>query len=345
MTPQGHVDLEKLSLPDGISISKISGPIPERKYFPCKPAPPAEPEPKTGFPWSQPPPPSFGGAPAFSQSSFAGFPMAGSQFGGRGPMPPTFGGAGGGIEQSLNGGGVNPNVIVVDTNSLTTREEEERIRKEEEKGRSKKKKKKTAAEATPVPAPTSAAPAAKDWTPSNYGGYTPPAGGGGGGQVLIKSVNGKVVITPVPGTGSNPPLQSAAATPIVNGGRAMTMPQMTNGVVGNPPTPGIIQANQVDSVAVNGGEEGGKVGGGDDKAGEEDSSKKKNRKKRKNAEDKIEEINSIFAPRDGLDLSCEMDAADREIEQFKQFCFNSVPLQNRAKVNFDVKNIAFKKKN
>jgi hypothetical protein len=47
--------------------------------------------------------------------------MAGSQFGGRGPMPPTFGGAGGGIEQSLNGGGVNPNVIVVDTNSLTTR--------------------------------------------------------------------------------------------------------------------------------------------------------------------------------------------------------------------------------
>ena len=40
----------------------------------------------------------------------------------------------------------------------------------------------------------------------------------------------------------------------------------------------------------------------------------------------------------------DMDAADREIEQFKQFCFNSVPVQNRAKVNFDVKNIAFKKK-
>ena len=40
----------------------------------------------------------------------------------------------------------------------------------------------------------------------------------------------------------------------------------------------------------------------------------------------------------------DMDAADREIEQFKQFCFNSVPVQNRAKVNFDVKNISFKKK-
>ena len=54
---------------------------------------------------------------------------------------------------------------------------------------------------------------------------------------------------------------------------------------------------------------------------------------------------SIFAPKDGLDLNGDMDATDREIEQFKQFCFNSVPIQNRAKVNFDVKNIAFKKKN
>jgi hypothetical protein len=34
---------------------------------------------------------------------------------------------------------------------------------------------------------------------------------GGGGQVLIKSVNGKVVITPVPGTGNNPPLPPAPA--------------------------------------------------------------------------------------------------------------------------------------
>ena len=42
----------------------------------------------------------------------------------------------------------------------------------------------------------------KEWTPAQYGGYVPPSGGGGGGQVLIKSVNGKVVITPVPGTGA-----------------------------------------------------------------------------------------------------------------------------------------------
>jgi hypothetical protein len=39
-----------------------------------------------------------------------------------------------------------------------------------------------------------------------------------------------------------------------------------------------------------------------------------------------------------------MDDAEREIEAFKRFCFDSVPLQQKTKVNFDVKNIAFKKK-
>ena len=51
---------------------------------------------------------------------------------------------------------------------------------------------------------------------------------------------------------------------------------------------------------------------------------------------------SIFAPRSE---DCgEMDPADREIEQFKLFCRDSVPVQNRTKVSFDVRNIAFKKK-
>ena len=51
---------------------------------------------------------------------------------------------------------------------------------------------------------------------------------------------------------------------------------------------------------------------------------------------------SIFAPKD---IDCdEMDDAEREIEAFKRFCFDSVPLQQKTKVNFDVKNIAFKKK-
>ena len=40
----------------------------------------------------------------------------------------------------------------------------------------------------------------------------------------------------------------------------------------------------------------------------------------------------------------DLDPADREIEQFKLFCRDSVPVQNRTKVSFDVRNIAFKKK-
>ena len=51
---------------------------------------------------------------------------------------------------------------------------------------------------------------------------------------------------------------------------------------------------------------------------------------------------SIFAP--SSEDCGEMDAADREIEQFKLFCRDSVPVQNRTKVSFDVRNIAFKKK-
>ena len=57
----------------------------------------------------------------------------------------------------------------------------------------------------------------------------------------------------------------------------------------------------------------------------------------------LEDLNSIFDP-GNTDFSGEMDAADREIEQFKLFCRDSVPVQNRTKVSFDVRNIAFKKK-
>ena len=146
------------------------------------------------------------------------------------------------------------------------------MRKEEEKGgkKNKKKKKNTNAESTttsapPPPASTAGAgpPASKEWTPSKYGGYTPPASGGGGGQVLIKSVNGKVVITPVPGTGNNPPLTSASATtvsvpasPTVNGRlpqapAVATSPALTNGFGSiTSPTQGIIQVNKMDWVKI-----------------------------------------------------------------------------------------------
>ena len=107
------------------------------------------------------------------------------------------------------------------------------MRREEEKGKKKKKGKKTGQESLPgvsvfgatnpypgvMPVPAPAEPK-KEWNPAMYGGYDPQAGVGGGGQVLIKSVNGRVIITPVPGTGNNPPLP----TPVESRPPAPTKP-------------------------------------------------------------------------------------------------------------------------
>jgi len=324
----------------------------------------------------------------------------------------------------------------------------------------------------PAPKPE---PRKSEWTPAQYGGYTPPASGGGSGRVLIKSVNGKVVITPVPDSGApaptsaannppppqpqpnkrppaarkptpahpapQPPRPTPAPAPVrqqvpppqLTAARKIikrpnlpsTSPSSTpstslikptppaaapqSSVAAPPPavpTPTIAPVQPTAShpaavlapigsrpsdnkppsnILVNGKQPSvnGKNGccnntdvktndnnktnstGSQNEEnegnenipacgingvlnGEEDSAaknKKKSKKKRSgNPEERMDEINSIFAPKDGLDLNGDMDAADREIEQFKQFCFNSVPVQNRAKVNFDVKNIAFKKK-
>ena len=55
-------------------------------------------------------------------------------------------------------------------------------------------------------------------------------------------------------------------------------------------------------------------------------------------------LDSVFAPKD-IDLeNGEMDDDEREIEAFKRFCFNSVPLKEKPKVNFDMKSISLKKK-
>merc|ERR1712004_656534 len=73
-----------------------------------------------------------------------------------------------------------------------------------------------------------------------------------------------------------------------------------------------------------------------------EENKKNKTKTKRNENEKLEEINSIFEPREAD--TGDMSATDREIEQFKQFCLDSKPAQNRAKVSFGVRNIAFKKK-
>jgi len=536
----GKVDLNKLKLPEGISISKITGPVPERKYFPCKPAQePERPQRVQNPSWT---PPNFGGPGSMGGpgSSFAGGPM-GPQYGGQ--MPPVGYPGSQGMNPNMNMGG-NPNVIVVDTAQLTTREEEERQKREEDKtGKKKKNKKKKPTDSSessssstsgavpgataynagqaysnypgmfgggqpgfspnapmgfgagggmpaafgggaggyggyqPQPPAPKPEPRKSEWTPAQYGGYTPPASGGGSGRVLIKSVNGKVVITPVPDSGApaqpaanNPPppqaqpnkrppaarkptpvnpapqpprpapvpapvrqqapppqltaarkiikrpnlpstspgaapstnlikptpqaavpqssvppvatlapaattLTAAPAQPIAPHPTAVLAPigsrpsdnKPASNILVNGKQPSVngkngccnhadVKTNDNNKINSSGSQNEENEGNENIPAcgingvlnGEEDSAaknKKKSKKKRSgNPEERMDEINSIFAPKDGLDLNGGVDAADREIEQFKQFCFNSVPVQNRAKVNFDVKNIAFKKK-
>merc|ERR1719385_173680 len=56
----------------------------------------------------------------------------------------------------------------------------------------------------------------------------------------------------------------------------------------------------------------------------------------------IDDFNSIFEPKD-IDLeNGDMDDDEKEIEAFKRFCFNSVPLQQKPKISFDMKNISLK---
>jgi len=412
-TPQGNVDLDKLRLPDGVSISKISGPIPDRKYFPCKTGPEGVPPvPPTqgvgGNPWGQGG--GFGGVPGgYGQQGQYGTPGAypghyPGQVGGQFGAPPGAG-YGGQFGAQRQGAGRDQNVIVVDTNTIDEQGEKMSNKK-------KKKKAKAAAAAAaaangvaphppmnnggvwgaggvqqphgmmgggmpgyvPPPQPQAAPTKPKEWTPAQYGGYVPPAGGGGG-QVLIKSVNGKVVITPVPGTGATPitTLPTTANTNTKKQSAPVTQPKVTQAPAAKKPLGPIARptpppSNGGSAPTINGlGDHAPVLNGnknmvngnnnnenqapfddpcvnGNNISAEEENKKNNNKKnkKKRNPEDKLDDLNSIFAPRS---VDCgDMDAADREIEQFKLFCRDSVPVQNRTKVSFDVRNIAFKKK-
>jgi len=411
-----NVDLEKLRLPEGVSISKISGPVPERRYFPCKTGPEAQNPPSNSNPWGQP--------PAQHQAQHGSYPGQGY---------PGANNYGLGPNQGMPGvQAPNSNVIVVDTNYMDPGSEKTSKKK-------KKKKKNSLNDPNPGlpqvsqppppsgmwgqnpggrptmsmgapqypspvmgmsqsnPQPSYGAPPPsqvggstssslpKEWTPAQYGGYVP-NDGKGGGQVLIKSVNGKVVITPVPGTGAT--VSTTTISPATNTKKVTSTPAASNqgslgpsttasnirpnlGVgVKKPLAPSVSKPNGgvkglllngvvSDHATTNGTKmpttgannnnienqapsEDSNMNGVVSHTTEEEGRKNKKNKKKRNPDEKLEEINSIFDPRT---VDCgDMDAADREIEQFKQFCRDSVPVQNRAKVNFDVRNIAFKKK-
>ena len=115
-------------------------------------------------------------------------------------------------------------------------------RSEEEQKKSKQntnKKQKSKSPELVAPKPTAAAPGGLPMGGVEYtpGKPLPPAmAAGGSGQVLIKSVNGKVVITPVPdpvpqvvAAASQPqPAAATAKTTVMNGSSDMTA--MANGI-------------------------------------------------------------------------------------------------------------------
>ncbi|XP_063221682.1 uncharacterized protein LOC134530617 isoform X2 [Bacillus rossius redtenbacheri] len=76
---------------------------------------------------------------------------------------------------------------------------------------------------------------------------------------------------------------------------------------------------------------------------------KKKRKKKKSAGDHDHGddwnlVENVFAPKD-IDLeNGDIDDAERELEAFKRFCFNSVPPKQKEKVHLNIKDIVLKKK-
>ena len=179
LDPTGRVDLERLQLPPGISITRLSGAAPDRKYFP------ASTEEYSGRDQSVLPlPGTVNNSPNVDYSAMEGMPAG------------------------LSG----PNVIVVDTNSLKTREEEEKEKKGVKKKKNKKAKSENSQESLAKSASVGVMPSYNIPQQAPQPDIPPPSSSNNlksGPQVLIKNVNGKVTITPMPETG---------ATPIVNDG-------------------------------------------------------------------------------------------------------------------------------
>lgn len=75
------------------------------------------------------------------------------------------------------------------------------------------------------------------------------------------------------------------------------------------------------------------------------ASKGKKSKKKKASSAEVISPDEVFMPKDNIDLeNGDMDELEREVEAFKRFCFNSVPVANKEKVNVNLKDILVRKK-
>lgn len=77
--------------------------------------------------------------------------------------------------------------------------------------------------------------------------------------------------------------------------------------------------------------------------GTQNASKSKKSRKKKNSTD-VTSPDEVFLPKD-IDLeSGDLDELEREVEAFKRFCFNSVPVPNKEKVHVNLKDILLRRK-
>lgn len=72
--------------------------------------------------------------------------------------------------------------------------------------------------------------------------------------------------------------------------------------------------------------------------------KKKTKKNKKGNLEDLTTIDSVFTPKDVAEG--ELDETERDVEAFKRFCFNNVPLNSgeKPKVNINIKDIMIKKR-
>ena len=228
---QGKVDLERLQLPPGISITRIQGEAPERKYFPVAPSDYSGRDqsvlPLPGSLEPEPPIPAVVVERQQQQSPQQPHLMASNSSTPLGVTGNVDYKAMEGMPAGLNG----PNVIVVDTSSLKTKEEEEKESivanansvsnnvnaastmtkpTKTNKKKNKKNNQNKQQQAQESGDNISKSASVSGFPPSYMQPDVPPVPAGGnnslksGPQVLIKNVNGKVTFTPVPGTGATP---------------------------------------------------------------------------------------------------------------------------------------------